>query len=41
MGWIDGITDQLWHLGDISARTMFDGRSLYCQSVLLAIAQRR
>jgi len=40
MDWIDGITDRLSHLGDNSTRTMFGGHSLYCRSVIFAIAHR-
>ena len=40
MGWIDGITDRLSGLGDISARAMFGGHGLYWRGVIFGIAHR-
>ena len=38
MDWIDGITDRLLVLGDISVREMFGGYGLYWRDVIFAIA---
>jgi DNA transformation protein len=38
MDWIDGITDRLSALGDISVRAMFGGCGIYWRNVIFAIA---
>ena len=40
MGWIDGITDRLSGLGDISSRAMFGGHGLYWRGVIFGICHR-
>jgi DNA transformation protein len=39
MDWIDGITDRLLVLGDLSVRTMFGGYGISWRGVIFAIAQ--
>jgi DNA transformation protein len=39
MDWIDGITDRLSGLEDISSRAMFGGYGIYRRGVIFAIAQ--
>ena len=40
MGWIDGITDRLAGLGDISSSAMFGGHGLYWRGVIFGICHR-
>ena len=40
MGRIDGITDRLSGLGDISSRAIFGGHGLYWRGVIFGISHR-